>query len=732
MPKRKRTSSIPQPKSHPIPNKQPFSQYLPLSEDLQEVRIVTLHAGADDAPISCTIETLPLAQAQPFNALSYCWGSAGDVAEITLNGELINIRKNLSQFLLSLRNLNGTIRIWVDYVCINQEDVNERNHQVHMMADIYKSALTVYSWLGQATKSSDEAIDHINGLPSAPIPRARSTPATPQHLQHRLQKLQEQLPSDLQNGSSSVRVLGPDRSPRDLARRALQRLIDREYWTRLWIVQEVLLARELLVVVGYKTVRWNQIVDIFSANHGRHQQTAPKNKVFKSILKLTAKQMQDPCFALSALVSDFSMCLCFEPKDRIYGMLGLLRPEIRNEIQIDYQQTVVELCVRNVKYLANHLQLAPYPNLRIYDADFVRLIANVCGRSSLSSELRRWEEDRCLRLGQNISLVFDASISYRPQTFETFAAMKTLNSQWEPFTVYNHLETSAVYLTRVKVDRKPQYDVGISNHNIAVYSTVLPCLGDLLIFAFPYLCIVRQAQQSLRVPGTAAVADTVLVRHGINYWLPYSPGVANHIQPSVCNWVNPSSIPDICFVFEASPSTITSSNPGNRSRTDGTWVRWPLRLNGPAIAEAMRLCTQSAAPEVLEYLLWNPSIYISSHALTEPTRAQYHELSQRMRMRTRTDENCRGSDLTFSKEHIGWYNDFGERIYLLTSAVSDEKFNSLISQARTDPLTIPAIAAAVRDEKFNSLMSQARTDPLTIPAIAAAVGQQPESAQTQT
>ena len=477
MPKRERTARITQPNWHPIPDKEPFSQYLPLNQDRQEIRVVTLHAGADDIPISCAIDTLPLAQAQPFYALSYCWGSPGDVAEITLNGELINIRKNLLKFLRSLRHLNGTIRIWVDYICINQEDVNERNHQVHMMADIYKSAVTVYAWLGRATKYTNKAIDYINGLPSAPLPGANSTQAHQEHWQ---------LQDDLEDEELSARIPRPEPSPCKLARQALQHLIKQEYWTRVWVVQEVLLARELSVVVGYKTVRWKRLLDIFSANADQHRSMTPKKQVFESILKLTAKRTQDSCLALPDLLSKFSVCQCHDPRDRIYGMLGLLKPEMRSKIQADYRQTVIELCVRNFEYLGNHVQLAQYPNLRLHNEDIVRLIVRICGKSGLPSELRRWEGDPGSPLGQEISLVYDASINCRPHMFETFAAMKTLESDWEPFTTYNQSETFAVYMTRVKVEPGVHdHDASSCIHHIIVYSTVLPSPGDLIIFTFP-------------------------------------------------------------------------------------------------------------------------------------------------------------------------------------------------------------------------------------------------------
>ncbi|KAK1827213.1 HET-domain-containing protein [Podospora conica] len=124
-------------------------------------RLVDLEPGPRDSPLRCTISSHPLSDAPKYEALSYAWGDANDVAnhvEISLNGHPFGITPELEKALLQLRNAQSPRTMWIDWICINQSDLGERNHQVARMRDIYRTAERVVAWIGDESEDSDRAM----------------------------------------------------------------------------------------------------------------------------------------------------------------------------------------------------------------------------------------------------------------------------------------------------------------------------------------------------------------------------------------------------------------------------------------------------------------------------------------------------------------------------------------------------------------------------------------------
>ena len=609
-----------------------FSQYTALNKDKQEIRVVSLHAGADDAPISCTVETVLLSQARPFSALSYCWGSADDIAVITLNGDSVTIRRNLWYFLKSLRHLKGTLSIWVDYICINQEDVAERGHQVQLMADIYKNAHTVYAWLGRSTESSDLTMDHM--------------------MEHSL-------------------ALG--RPHNATAYWGYKELVRRAYWARIWIVQELVLAKEIWVVVGRKTVRWDTFVNTFRLD-GDHDDRSMI--VFSRIRRLIKGQRSASQPDLPTLVYDFCDCLCQDPRDRIFGMLGLLEPSIRSMITVDYHQTIIELCLNNI-----HLVTDPYmsageyakqhPQLQILDSNVIEFISNICGDAGRASEVAMWAGDMSLRRRLIHSLVLDARVDYLTCIYHTFAAMKTVTCKWEPFTAFNRSERFAVYLTKVRFVYTLESDHAESS--VVIISTTLPEAGDLVIDGpTPFYCLARKDRDSFQIYELAVAAKCL--SKGM------SPGSAGtYVQ----QWLR-ARIPDMHYSFAVRPKVFDPD-----TKVGVVDMHWPVRLNASAIAEAVRWYDFGRGGRVPVLISWDPGIYLYSRGKDIPSRDQYNTLSYRMRLAL----SARSAGLPADTDKKQRYRE----VLFWTNA--DITFNHLIPRARTDALEVSEIKASFRWRK---------------------------------
>lgn len=121
-----------------IENAVPASKvYKQLDKD-DQIRLLTLSTTLSQGRIQCHLETVDLRSAQ-FVVLSYTWGTSPVTYEILLDGEVFRIRPNLWAFLDVIRQQEG-ILLWIDALCINQTDVSERNAQVSIMGNIFRSA----------------------------------------------------------------------------------------------------------------------------------------------------------------------------------------------------------------------------------------------------------------------------------------------------------------------------------------------------------------------------------------------------------------------------------------------------------------------------------------------------------------------------------------------------------------------------------------------------------------
>jgi hypothetical protein len=110
----------------------------PLDRTNQTVRLIKL-VSSPDPFITCSFSCFPLSECPVYTALSYTWGEANPEKKIRIDGKQIRIRMNLWQFLHQMSSEERYGYYWIDAVCINQSDLDERNHQVNMMKDIYSS-----------------------------------------------------------------------------------------------------------------------------------------------------------------------------------------------------------------------------------------------------------------------------------------------------------------------------------------------------------------------------------------------------------------------------------------------------------------------------------------------------------------------------------------------------------------------------------------------------------------
>lgn len=209
----------------PIPTFESSSSYSfsPLVED-GEIRLLTLLAAERGSKVSCKLSHANLHENPKFKALSYAWGDPKDQCEILLHDQSHLVTRNLEVALQHLRDAKEDIVLWVDAVCINQRNTEERNTQVRMMGRIYQCASQVLAWLGEEAEDSGEAIDLMLEFVSV----VQSIPDDADLL----------TPQMLNNA-------GFDAGKK--AWGAFWKLWQRPYWKRIWIIQEQHFAGNLLL-----------------------------------------------------------------------------------------------------------------------------------------------------------------------------------------------------------------------------------------------------------------------------------------------------------------------------------------------------------------------------------------------------------------------------------------------------------------------------------------------------
>lgn len=132
-------------------------EYEPL-EGPRNIRVLHVHPGLPGDLLSCHLEHVDLNLNPTYEAISYVWGNPSFSHSILCDGRRIVVTKSLNDVLQRLRLRDQQRTVWIDGVCINQGNTEERGHQVRLMGDVYKRAQRVVIWLG------DDKNRHAEGV----------------------------------------------------------------------------------------------------------------------------------------------------------------------------------------------------------------------------------------------------------------------------------------------------------------------------------------------------------------------------------------------------------------------------------------------------------------------------------------------------------------------------------------------------------------------------------------
>ncbi|KAF8850743.1 HET-domain-containing protein [Acephala macrosclerotiorum] len=251
------------------------------------IRVLKLSGYDGRNPLRGTLEVRSLDRSPSFAALSYTWGpdAANPSQEIICSGKTIPITQNCHDALSTLRHIFNVRSIWVDAICINQDDDLEKGSQIPLMRDIYGTASRVYIWLGKGTKESDEAFEWMRHTTKdvSVLLGARFKAFPGLMAPGELLKAWRLLPVLIEKHRLKSKP-HPMYNPA-----AIQDVINRDWFGRMWTLQEVVMANEPLAICGSKTLRW---VDVsWSLLRARNLPRNRSNDAFANIFNsaLTAE-----------------------------------------------------------------------------------------------------------------------------------------------------------------------------------------------------------------------------------------------------------------------------------------------------------------------------------------------------------------------------------------------------------------------------------------------------------
>ena len=235
--------------------------YQPLDVKAKEIRLLeVIDDSYEDHYVHCTLETASLTspQLKEYVALSYCWGDSSLTTKVHVNKSEVDVKQNLDAALRQLR-LRGYRRVWVDALCVNQADEEERGSQVQIMQQIYSRAHLVISWIGSVDDDTAEAVKFL-------LERSTSSqiPSTPINLDEMTPLPSPRFPQDapLETAQHSPRYSRLEKAKRRWIRNQwslIQDFFSQDYWKRVWVIQEVAVATDLRILYGKSEMSWDNV-----------------------------------------------------------------------------------------------------------------------------------------------------------------------------------------------------------------------------------------------------------------------------------------------------------------------------------------------------------------------------------------------------------------------------------------------------------------------------------------
>ena len=388
-------------KSHlSLPKEQPEtpspSSFKQLSNPRTDCRLLCIHPGRTSDPIICTTDVVELAEATGrYHALSYCWGSQYRTRPIIRDGQTLNVTPNLESALRRLRAPDVARDFWIDQLCIDQDNIQEKEQQIGLMADIYRLSCKLLIWLGDDGEESRKAYKIIGRL-------LKLDPFT--RPEHHNSNDGRQLQT---KGSIDLDQLKSHGLPgaKDPGWQELRNLLSRPWFSRIWTIQEAASAADAEFLWGKEySLNWESMVSIMRLVWEHLPKTLlgsdivlrglPADSVYRitATIRMLDERNYHDLFNLALMYKAYGAS---KPHDKLYALLnissssqvvdyGKAAEAVFHEMAYKNINQVYEEITRHPEELSQE-QWHPFPG--ISQGPHLRMIALICAAGIANQQL---------------------------------------------------------------------------------------------------------------------------------------------------------------------------------------------------------------------------------------------------------------------------------------------------------------------------------------------------------
>ncbi|MCJ1360121.1 MAG: hypothetical protein MMC33_010124 [Icmadophila ericetorum] len=335
--------------------------------DSPMIRLLQLAPGDGSDTIRCSIRYQYLKQDIKYEALSYCWGDPTITKPILVENAPLKVTENLYLAFQHIRFKDRPRLLWIDAICINQADTEEKNAQVRLMRRIYQGAAEVLIWLGKAADNSDAAFELIRRLVFANDYDSI--------YDIRRLYLWDNVPKLFNLPPTTERVWYD-----------MFGLLRRPWFSRAWVIQEVAVASKAQVICGRETSSWKNFAKAFMyVGKVGHGVTFGADAIEWLAVLEAARERHLTSHKESALqvLLRHRQAMTTDPRDKIFAFHGILnQPEhSRFTFDVDYRIPTAEVYKKLAIGMLCHDQTLD-----------ILSVAHVCEKSNVSG-LPSWIPD---------------------------------------------------------------------------------------------------------------------------------------------------------------------------------------------------------------------------------------------------------------------------------------------------------------------------------------------------
>lgn len=402
-----------------------------------EFRLLQIEPAKDcTAQIIARLYKTSLDDDPAYEAVSYRWEQTSNSHSIMVNGIEFPVPSNVLSLLSEFRRQSfpSSPVFWVDSVCIDQSCTLDRNKQVQLMGQIYSKAGLVRMWIGTESDLADQAFELVRRC--GPVDEISK----------------EQVASNIILHKTGTK--------------ALTKLLRRSYWNRMWVFQEIVLAKHAVVHCGKLQVPWSNFrwLDIVSSEHSLWLTAQVKHPWifdFRKALFTIAHFCVSPAEAchINNVLHPTRHLLCQDPRDKLYALRGVCRA-MAGIVRVNYSVSVRDVFTAFAKSqiladqnLSALLTAGLWNPLNGYNIDLPSWAPDLRGMGGVDIRYLAGHQTGSFRAGEGSRYRDDLLTTFNQQSFSDKNGYRVLNVK-AILSDYIQRYTSIQGMAHSDIDRK--------------------------------------------------------------------------------------------------------------------------------------------------------------------------------------------------------------------------------------------------------------------------------------